>query len=156
MKLTTKSITAGAALASLLLSANVMAEGQSVKFGYAFIDYDNTSGDMTGPTGTTPPGVKAEAVNGGTPACYMTGKSMTTGRSSLRGLPPTTKLKAAGAAAALGEVGEAKALFPGVLGIYSFRFNDAITPYVGAGANFTRFYDTKVFDNYNTTFGGTR
>lgn len=52
--------TAAAALASLAsFSSTAHAEEfeNSVKFGYAGIKFDIQSGDLTGPPGTTPPGI---------------------------------------------------------------------------------------------------
>jgi len=52
------------ALAFAMANAQADDTQNTLKIGYAHIGFNTRSGDLTGPTGTTPPGVQAELNNG--------------------------------------------------------------------------------------------
>lgn len=123
--------------------------------GYADIQFNTNSGEMTGPTGTTPAGVKAVVRDSSTLALVY--ERRLSGPWSLvfqAGAPPTIHFDGAGTASSLGRVGSAQAWFPALLLAYNFDFY-GLKPYVALGANYTWFSDEKMTGAYNTAFAGT-
>jgi outer membrane protein len=128
----------------------------TIKIGYAPILYNTDSGELTGPTGTTPPGVTADLKDTRTLALIY--QRRISGPWSVLvqgGTPPIVKFDGAGSAAAVGRVGTARAWFPAVLAAYSFGGLAGFEPYVGAGLNYTWFTDRHVTAAYTAAFGGT-
>lgn len=128
----------------------------ALKIGYAHIGFNTTSGDLAGPPGTTPPGVRADLKNADTLALVYTRHLSGPWSVTLQaGTPPVVKLFGAGNAAALGQVGTTRAWFPAVLANYTFDGPAGTQPYVGAGVNYTFYTEGRVESVYTTTFGGT-
>jgi outer membrane protein len=128
----------------------------TIKIGYAAILFNADSGELTGPTGTTPPGVTAGVKDTRTMALIY--QRRMSGPWSLllqAGTPPIVKFDGAGTAAALGRVGAARAWFPAVLAAYSIGGLAGFEPYVAAGLNYTWFTDRHVTAAYTAAFGGT-
>lgn len=128
----------------------------SFKIGYAGVRFNTNSGELTGPPGTTPPGVTADVKNTQTVALVYERKIRD--RWSIvaqLGLPPTIEMLGAGNGAALGEVGTAKAYFPALLVTYSIDGLPGFQPYVGVGVNYTFFGSKQVNPGYTAAFGGT-
>lgn len=126
------------------------------KFGYAGVRFNTDSGELTGPPGTTPPGVTADVKNTQTVALVYERKVWD--RWSIvaqLGLPPTIRMQGAGTGAALGEVGTARAYFPALLVSYSIDGLPGFQPYVGAGVNYTFFGSKQINPSYTAAFGGT-
>ncbi|TFY85106.1 OmpW family protein [Pseudomonas kairouanensis] len=127
----------------------------SVRIGYADIQFNTDSADMTGPPGTTPDHVKAVIRDSETLALVYERKLQ--GPWSLVfqvGAPPVIHFDGAGSAASLGKVGSAHAWFPAVLLAYNFKVF-GLEPYVAVGANYTWFSEGKMTSAYTRAFGGT-
>ncbi len=127
----------------------------SLTIGYARVSFNSSSSELSGPPGTTPPGVTLGTKDTDTIALVYERKL--TGPLSLVvqvGAPPQIRLTGQGAAAALGEVGSTRAWFPAVLVKYSFPL-PGFTPYVSAGVNYTWFKDNEIRPGYTAAFGGT-
>ncbi|WP_226664711.1 OmpW/AlkL family protein [Microbulbifer aggregans] len=124
-----------------------------VKLGTASVSYNNNSTELSGDF--TPPGVTAVAEDHNV-AAFMYDYFVTDNWSVqlAAGLPPTVKLSAAGTGADLGQVGEAKAMFPAVIALYNIDLSNKFSAYIGAGVNYTKFVDSKIYDSYETAFGG--
>ena len=128
----------------------------TLKVGYAHIGFNTKSGDLTGPEGTTPPGVQADLKDASTLALVY--ERSLSGPWSIvlqAGTPPVVKLFGAGSGAALGQVGTTRAWFPAVLAHYTFDGPWGMQPYVGAGLNYTFYTDGQVSPAYTAAFGGT-
>jgi outer membrane protein len=144
------------ALASVMADAQAGDKENTIQIGYAYIGFNTKSGDLTGPAGTTPPGVQADLKDASSLAVVY--ERHISGPWSLvlqGGTPPLIKIKGAGNAAALGQVGTARAWFPGVLAQYTFDGPWGMRPYVGAGVNYTFYTDEQIGDAYTNAFGGT-
>ena len=145
-----------AALACAVSGAHADDTLNTLKVGYAYIAFDVKSGDLTGPAGTTPPGVQASLKDTSTPAlAYERTISGPWSVIMQVGAPPVIKLYGAGTGAPLGEVGTVRAWFPAVLAQYTFNGPWGTLPYVGAGANYTFYNDSQVSAAFTTAFGGT-
>lgn len=128
----------------------------TLKIGYAAITFNTRSGDLTGAPGTTPSGFQADLRDARTLSLIY--ERQIAGPWSvvvLAGAPPVIKVDGAGAAAALGSVGTARAWLPAVLATYTFNGLSSIRPYVGAGVNYAFFTDPQVSAEYTVAFGGT-
>ncbi|ABE47334.1 OmpW/AlkL family protein [Polaromonas sp. JS666] len=128
----------------------------TVKIGYAALNFNASSGELTGPPGTTPAGATTGINNAQTAGLIYERK--VSGPWSFVGqigYPLTIQFKGAGTAAALGQVGSAKAWFPSALVTYSFAGPQTLRPYVGAGANYAFFTQPQAGPAYNGAFGGT-
>ncbi|MNJ26265.1 outer membrane protein W [compost metagenome] len=126
-----------------------------LRIGYADIQFNTDSADMTGMPGTTPANVQAEVRDSSTLALVYERKLG--GPWSLlmqAGAPPVIDFDGAGSAAPLGKVGSARAWFPAVLLAYNFDVL-GMQPYVALGVNYTWFSEEKMTAAYNTAFGGT-
>ena len=128
----------------------------TIKLGYASILFNTDSGELAGPPGSTPPGATADVRNTHTLGLVyvrkLAGPWSIVGQG---GLPPIVKFNGAGSAAALGQVGSARAWFPAVMAGYSMPRLMGVEPYVGAGLNFTKFTGNHITGSYTTAFGGT-
>ena len=147
----------GLAIALACASAGAYAEGteNTLKIGYAHIGFNTKSGDLTGPAGTTPPGVRADLNNAATLALvYERNLSGPWSVVLQAGTPPVVKFVGAGNGAALGQVGTTRAWFPAVLAHYTFDGPWGTQPYVGAGVNYTFYSEGRVSPAYTGAFGG--
>ncbi len=127
----------------------------SFKIGYAQVSFNSSSGDLSGPPGTTPPGATLGTKDTNTIALVYDRRLV--GPLSLVvqvGAPPEVRLIGQGTAALLGEVATTRAWFPAALVKYSFSL-PGIIPYVGAGVNYTWFTDNEIRPGYTAAFGGT-
>ncbi len=136
--------------------ANAGDADNTLKVGYAHIGFNTKSADLTGPAGTTPPGVQAGLNNTATMALVYERNISGPWCFVLQGgTPPVVKIFGAGNAAALGEVGTTRAWFPAFLGQYAFEGPWGSQPYVGAGVNYTFYTEGWVKAAYTGAFGGT-
>ncbi|MGN6650159.1 OmpW/AlkL family protein [Trinickia sp.] len=128
----------------------------TVKLGGATARFNTQSGDLTGPPGTTPPGLQAGL------------KNLTMGAFSYQrllwnhwsimfqgGIPPTVHMQGAGVAAGTGDIVTAKVWFPALFATYTFTDFHGIRPYVGLGVHYTFFTNGSVTSTYTNTFQGT-
>jgi outer membrane protein len=149
----------GLALSIIALACATEARADTentLKIGYAHIKFNTDSGDLTGPPGTTPPGVQADLKDAASLAVVY--ERHLTGPWSVlfqMGTPPVIKMLGAGNGAALGQVGTARAWFPAVLAQYTFNGPWGTLPYVGAGVNHSSYSDGQVSGAYTSAFGGT-
>ena len=144
------------ALAFAMADARAGDADNTLKVGYAHIGFNTKSGDLTGPAGTTPPGVQADLNDAATLALvYERNLSGPWSIVLQAGTPPVVKMVGAGSGAALGQVGTTRAWFPAVLANYTFAGPWGTRPYVGAGLNYTFYTDGQVSPAYTGAFGGT-
>ncbi|HEY4066863.1 MAG TPA: OmpW family outer membrane protein [Burkholderiaceae bacterium] len=144
------------ALAFAMADARADEPQNTLKLGYAHIGFNTKSGDLSGPAGTTPPGVQADLKNAD--ALALIYERHLSGPWSVVlqvGTPPVIKLVGAGNGAALGQVGTTRAWFPAVLAQYTFDGPFGTHPYLGAGLNYTVYTDGQVSAAYTGAFGGT-
>lgn len=128
----------------------------TLKIGYASIGFNTKSGDLSGPPGTTPPGIQADLKDAQTLALIY--ERRISGPWSVvvqMGTPPVLKIDGAGTGASIGEVGTTRAWFPAVLAKYTFTGLSGFQPYVGAGVNYAFFTDKHVSAAYTGAFSGT-
>lgn len=147
----------GIAIALVYATADAHADGteNTLKVGYAHIGFNTWSGDLTGPAGSTPPGIQADLNDAATLALVYERKLSGPWSVVLQaGTPPLVKLVGAGNGAALGQVGTTRAWFPAVLAHYTFDGPWGTQPYLGAGVNYTFYTDGQVSPAYTTAFGG--
>ncbi len=152
-----QALTFGIAIALACATAVAHADGteNTLKVGYAHIGFNTKSGDLTGPAGTTPPGIQADLKDAATLALvYERNLSGPWSVVLQAGTPPVVTMLGAGNGAALGEVGKARAWFPAVLAHYTFDGPWGTQPYVGVGVNYTFYTDGRVSPAYTAGFGG--
>ena len=144
------------ALACAMADARAGDTVNTLKVGYAHIGFNTKSGDLTGPAGTTPPGIQANLNDAATLALvYERNLSGPWSIVLQAGTPPVVKMVGAGNGAALGQVGTTRAWFPALLAHYTFAGPWGTQPYVGAGLNYTFYTDGQVSPAYTGAFGGT-
>ena len=127
------------------------------KVAIASVRPNTQSGDLTGPPGTTPPGVTSDADNT-TALGLIYGRRLNQDWSIelAAGVPPTVKVYGGGNASGMGEVGSARVYYPAVVLAYALAGpNATIRPYVGAGINYTWFRNAKISDAYNSAVHAT-
>ena len=128
----------------------------SLQLGAAQAMFNVSSGNMYGPTGTTPDGIKTD-VKDKTVAAFVYERKIA-GPWSVQvqgGLPPVLSLQGAGAAAAMGKIGTVRAWFPSVVATYTWDANANLALHAGAGLHYTFFTDGSPNATYNAGFGGT-
>lgn len=147
-----------ALLAALLwgtAGAATAASGIDFRLGYAHIGFNTKSGELKGPAGTTPPGVRASIADARTLALVAdVPLDDAWGIVVQLGTPPVVHFSGAGAGAALGEVGSARAWFPAVLARWQPAAWGAVQPYAAIGVNHTFFTDTSITSAYTGAFAG--
>jgi outer membrane protein len=127
----------------------------SVKVGYAHIEFSPSSGELTGPPGTTPPGVQATVADTRTLAIVAELQiAHGWGLVAQLGTPPVLRFRGAGNGSALGTVGQARAWFPAVLVSWRPAPWGPVHPHVAAGIHHTAFSDAQVAPAYTSAFGG--
>jgi outer membrane protein len=128
----------------------------SLLLGLGHVDFNTRTNDMTGPAGTTPPGIRANVQNQSVLAFaytrHLDGPWSVTVQG---GIPPVIRLRGAGTAQALGEIGTGRAWFPTVMGDYTWKVNSTFALQASAGLHYTFFTDAVTNDVYNAAFHGT-
>lgn len=136
--------------------ATAAAGGTGLKVGHAHIGFNTRSGDLSGPPGTTPAGIQATVVDARTLALVADFPlNDQWGVVVQLGTPPVVRFNGAGAGAALGAVGSARAWFPAVLARWQPAPWGSLQPYAALGFNHTFYTDTRITDAYTAAFGGT-
>jgi len=147
-------LSTGAALAADSISKN------EIRVGVYILQYDAKANDLSGPY--VPPGVNIDVKNLTTPyVAYIRRLSPHFVAQLAAGVPPKTETVGKGPAL-LGSVpfngqvvSTAKWFSPSVLINYVFRAESAtLRPYLGAGVNYTRFYDLQSTAAGNAANGG--
>ncbi|CAN7405846.1 OmpW family protein [Pseudoduganella sp. LjRoot289] len=127
----------------------------TVRVGYAKIRFKLQSGDLTGPPGTTPPGLKIDAKDQGLLAVsYERRLSANWVAQFQGGIPPTLTAVGAGVAVPVGTVAKARIWFPTALMQYTFPDFHGIRPHVGMGVVYTFFTNQEVSNTYTGLLQG--
>jgi len=127
----------------------------AVRVGYARIRFNLQSGDLTGPPGTTPPGLKIDARDQGLLAIsYERRLAPDLVAQFQGGIPPTLTAIGAGAAAPVGTVAKARIWFPTALVQYTFPDFHGIRPHAGLGVVYTFFTNQEVSNTYTSLLQG--
>ena len=144
---------AGATTSALAQDARPM---NSLQLGVAQAMFNVDSGNMWGPAGTTPGGIKTD-VKDKTVLAFVYERRIV-GPWSVQiqgGMPPVLSLQGAGTAAAMGTIGSVRAWFPSVVGTYTWDATPSLALHAGAGLHYTFFTDGSANSTYNKGFGGT-
>lgn len=157
-----KTLSSAIALCAALCSASTFAAeagSHLIKMGAGTVSYNSESNELSDNMGMgtalTPAGITAIADDHS--VTLFSYDYFITDNWSVQfaaGTPPTVKQVATGTAAALGEVGESKALTPAVIGLYHFDLGSKLSAYVGAGVNYAKFMDVEIYESYEHAFGG--
>lgn len=137
-------------------SADTAAPTRSVALGYMDIRFNTASGELTGPPGLTPPGMRVDLED--TRGLGMSLSTRLTSDWSLMaqlGAPPVIRMNGAGTAASVGEVARAKAWSPSVLFIYALPPIMQVRPFAGAGLGHVSFSGREVSSAYTAALAGT-
>jgi outer membrane protein len=159
-------LTLGTLAASTAFSADVQVEAtrpvysNEIRLGMYFLQYDVHADDLTGPY--VPPGVNIDVKSVSTPyIAYVRRLAPNWVLELAAGVPPKTETVGKGPAM-LGSVpfdgqvvSSAKWLSPSLIINYVFRDEAAAwRPYLGAGINYTKFYDLQSTPAGNAANGG--
>ncbi|WP_269506410.1 OmpW/AlkL family protein [Burkholderia sp. IMCC1007] len=128
----------------------------TVKLGVALARFNTQSGDLSGPPGTTPPGVQVGLKNP-TMVAFSYQRWLSNHWSIMfqGGIPPTVHMQGAGSAAGSGDIATAKVWFPALFATYTFTDFHGIRPYVGLGVHYTFMTNGSVTSTYTNAFHGT-
>ena len=127
----------------------------SVKVGYARVNFAIKSGDLTGPPGTTPPGIGIGAESLDIFAISYERRLSPNWAVQLQvGIPPTITAFGTGVAESVGTVAKARIWFPTVLALYTFTNLPVIRPYIGVGATYTFFTEEESSQAYTAAVQG--
>lgn len=130
-------------------------ENNSVRIGYAKVRLDLQSGDLTGPPGTTPPGLRIGAKNLDILAIsYQRRLSKDWEAQFQAGIPPMLTAVGAGLAAPVGTVAKARIWFPAAMVRYTFPGFAVLRPYVGVGVTYTFFTEQQSSPAYTAALQG--
>lgn len=148
------------ALGGLLLGASAAAQADaplnSVQIGVAQAMFNVDSGDMWGPPGTTPGGIKTNVKDKTVLSLIYDRRISGPWSVTLQaGMPPILALEGAGNAASMGKIGSVRAWFPAVMGTYTWDATPNFALHGGAGLHYTFFTDGSPNGTYNAGFGGT-
>lgn len=146
-----------AIVAALAASAAVAEEpANTVAIGYTRVLFNDSSSDLAGPPGTTPPGLRV-AIDDLNAVGLLYARRLGGGWSAIAqfGVPATVKYIGAGNGAALGEAASAKGWTPALLVGYTFDAVPVVKPYLAAGAAYTWYTDEMASAAYNAAFAGT-
>ncbi|MCU6497069.1 outer membrane beta-barrel protein [Rugamonas sp. A1-17] len=131
------------------------ADNNVVRIGYAKVRFNLQSGDLTGPPGTTPPGLKIDAKNLDVFAIsYERRLSDNWAAQFQAGIPPTLTAVGAGLAAPVGTVARARIWFPTAMVRYTIPGFFTVRPYVAGGVTYTFFTGQETSPGYNAALQG--
>lgn len=137
-----KSVTFASAAAAIGLSSQAYALGQGdwlVRFGAVSVNPNDSSGQVGTIAGS---GVSVDSSQGlFVNLSYMLTNNV--GLEVLGATPFSHDVTATGSIAGLGKIAEVKQLPPTISVQYHFTPNSHFRPYVGAGVNYTTFFDVK-------------
>lgn len=151
-------VTAAATAAALAMCCAAQADeaaDNTIRIGYAKVRFDLQSGDLSGPPGTTPPGLRIDSRNLEVFAIsYERRLSANWAAQFQAGVPPTLTAVGAGAAAPVGTVAKARIWFPTAMLRYTFGGFSVLRPYVAAGVTYTFFTEQQVTPAYTVALQG--
>jgi outer membrane protein len=142
------------AVLALGVAASVQSHAEEGKvfaaIGLAHANFNVRSGELQGPTGTTPPGITADVNSTSTAAVEFKYRFAPGWTADLGfGYPPKVEMVAGGTAAGVGTVAEARAWFPHLTVSYRLDTGTLASPYVGAGVHRTWFTKVRAQPAYN-------
>lgn len=145
------------AMAPVLSSASQADDLDNVvRIGYAHVTFGSQPADLTGPPGTTPPGLGMRAENlDALGISYERRLSQNWSVQLQAGVPPKLTAAGAGVAQPVGTVATARIWFPTAMALYTFTEVPIIRPYVGLGVTYTWFTDEKASSAYTAALQGT-
>ena len=147
------------AMATLALYVPAQADdggNNAIRIGYAKVRFDLQSGDLTGPPGTTPPGLKLATEDLHFYAISYERRFSDNWAAQFQGgIPPTLTAVGAGIAAPVGTVAKARIWFPTAMLRYSPGEFSGFRPYVAAGVTYTFFTDQESSPAYTAALQGT-
>ncbi|MBA5640092.1 OmpW family protein [Duganella sp. LX20W] len=130
-------------------------ENNAVRIGYAKVRFNLQSGDLTGPPGTTPPGLKIDAKDLDVFAISYERRLGDNWAAQLQaGIPPTLTAVGAGVAAPVGTVAKARIWFPTAMVRYTIPGFSVVRPYVAGGVTYTFFTEQESSPGYNAAVQG--
>lgn len=130
-------------------------ENNAVRIGYAKVRFNLQSGDLTGPAGTTPPGLGIGAKDLDVQAIsYERRLSGNWAAQFQAGIPPTLTAVGTRAAASVGTVAKARIWFPTAMLRYTFDGFPVLRPYVGMGVTYTFFTQQQSSPAYTAALQG--
>lgn len=130
-------------------------DDNSVRVGYAKVKFNLQSGDLTGPAGTTPPGLSIDAKDLDVFAIsYERRLDKNWSAQFQGGIPPTLTAVGAGVAAPVGTVAKARIWFPSAMLRYTFDGFSVLRPYVSMGVVYTFFTEQEVSAGYTGALRG--
>ncbi|HEX7913722.1 MAG TPA: OmpW family outer membrane protein [Paraburkholderia sp.] len=138
-------------------NAQVDEPANTVKMGYVGVLFNTNSGYLSGPPGSTPPGIQIDVKN--TSILGLSYQRNLSDHWSVlfqAGSPVAVRSEGAGNAAGVGALTTAKAWFPALMLDYTFTDFHGIRPYMGLGVNYTFFTNQKVNATYTNAFQGTQ
>lgn len=150
--------TIGAALPiafSLCGAAHADDPENSIKTGYAHVKF-NLASDLTGPPGTTPPGIGMAVKD--LDIFAMSYERRLSRHWSVQfqgGFPPTLTAVGAGVGQPVGTVAKARLWFPTFMALYTFSDVVGIRPYIGVGTTYTFFTEQRSTSAYTAALQGT-
>lgn len=144
------------AVASVIPNSALADEPDNIfRVGYARVGFNLRSSDLTGPPGTTPPGLRIDVKELDVLALsYERRLSPTWSVQFQGGIPPKLTAVGAGAAEQVGTVAKARIWFPTLMALYTFDGVPTVQPYVGLGVTYTFFTDEKVTAGYTSAVQG--
>lgn len=147
---------AAAALAACAAAHAGELENNSVRIGYARVRFNLQSGDLSGPPGTTPPGLRIDAKDLNVFAISYERRLTDNWAAQFQaGIPPALTAIGAGAAAPVGTVAKARIWFPTAMVRYTIPGFSAVRPYVAGGMTYTFFTGQETSPAYNAALQGT-
>jgi outer membrane protein len=147
------SVTAACSLAAG--TALAQTAPNTLEIGYVRALFNDSSGDLTGPPGTTPPGLKVQIDDLSTIGVVYSRRI--SGPWSLTfqvGAPSTVTFVGAGTGAPLGEAASARGWSPALLVGYTFDDVPGVKPYLAAGFNATWFNGEEASAAYTSALFG--
>lgn len=145
-----------AALTTCALAQAEEGENNTIRIGYAKVRFNLQSGDLTGPPGTTPPGLRLATNDLHVYAIsYERRLSENWAAQFQAGIPPTLTAVGAGLAAPVGTVARARIWFPTAMLRYSPGEFSGFRPYVAGGVTYTFFTGQESSPAYTAALQGT-
>jgi outer membrane protein len=147
---------ATAAMAMCAIAHASELENNTVRTGYAKVRFHLQSGELSGPPGTTPPGLRIDARDLDIFAISYERRLSDHWALQLQaGIPPTLTAVGAGAAAPVGTVAKARIWFPTAMVRYTIPGFSVVHPYVATGVTYTFFTGQEITPAYNAALQGT-
>lgn len=130
-------------------------ENNVIRIGYAKVRFGLQSGDLSGPPGTTPPGLKIDARDLDVLAISYERRLARNWVAQIQvGVPPALTAVGADNAAPVGAVAKARIWFPTAMVLYTIPGFSVVRPYVAGGVTYTFFTEQQVTPAYTAALQG--